>query len=59
MQLIKTVLWSLVIVLFGALVLNSFYYDYLVLIYLVLGIIAIVEVIATISIGEVQPHGNH
>ena len=56
MQLIKTVLWALVIVLFGALVLNSFYSDYLVLIYLVLGIIATVETIAAIEIGEVQPH---
>lgn len=56
MQLIKTVLWSLVIVLFGALVINSFYSDYLVLIYLVLGIITTVETIAAIEIGEVQPH---
>ena len=56
MQLIKTVLWALVIVLFGSLVLNSFYSDYLVLIYLVLGIIATVETIAAIEIGEVQPH---
>ena len=55
MQLIKTVLWALVIVLFGALVLNSFYSDYLVLIYLVLGIITTVETIAAIEIGEVQP----